>query len=389
MTYEEPPQPDETGLPVQLSLELSGGPLALPRRLDPMLAQATAQPFDSPDYLFEVRWDSVRAVATIEDNRVTLHNRRLGEVQAHFPELTRMPDCLSETPVVLDGEIIIVDEVGRPDFDALQRRLRSVGSPAPTVSAGERTACYLAYDLLFRGNRWLTSEPLIRRKRTLAEIIKPSECVYVSEYFDSEGIALFDAVAESDLEGIVAKSKGGAYTPGSRANHWLAVKRSQRAEFVIGGYSVQISGGARSTQLLLGAYDLNGNLTYVGSSTAPTDDEQRTELFATLNALQVDQSPFHEPPRFVATWVRPDVVVTIHFGRWELGQPLRFPTFERIRFDVSPDECLLPLAPTPEGSTDQHVPRKRPHLTMLTTLPLPLPGQPMPRPNLRIVSEEP
>ncbi|HUZ77210.1 MAG TPA: hypothetical protein VMV93_06465 [Chloroflexota bacterium] len=377
---------DDVELPVQLALDLPGGQLGLPRNVQPTLAQATPAPFDSPDYLFEVRWDCIRAIALVEAGRVILRNPQLGEIQVCFPELAGMDRCIKELPAILDGEIVLVDERGRPDFDGLRSRLRA--QARPSSSPHTRPACYLAYDLLMRGSRSLMDEPLVRRKRLLDETVQRDDCIYVSESFDTEGVALFDAVAESELEGIVAKAKASAYHAGLRNPGWLAVKRPRRSEFVVAGCSAHILAGRGDTRLLLGAYDPFGSLTYAGSVAAPAEDDARLGLFTLLNALQADQSPFPVPPRALATWVRPEVVVTVAFQEWEPGGKLRGATLERARLDISPSECLLPVTPAPAGSSRPTAIRQRPSLTLLSTLPLPLPRDaPAGRPSLRLVDD--
>lgn len=189
---------------------------------------------------------------------------------------------------------------------------------------------------------------------------------------------------ESDLEGIIAKPKDSVYTPGSFGG-WLTVGRD-RAELVIGGYSMQIAGGSRTIELLLGGYDAAGQLMFVMSVQPPSDDTQRNELFAVLNALQIDQPPFAENPPFIACWTQPELVVTVSFSRRQGQDEMRFPVLERVRVDVSPDDCLLPV----DAPSSERQPRKppRPQLTMLTTLPLPLDAaarQPPDRPPLRLL----
>ncbi len=355
----------------------------MPGHVEPMRSRPVGEPFDSAEYLFETRWNGIRALASISGGQVRLHNRRQGDVTARFPELGFLCHSAAEQPLLVDGEIVIVDEGGHPDFDAPQWRLRLADPALIEAEALRKPACFLASDLLFRGQRWLLGEPLARRKRLLAETLHQADCLYLAEYFESEGRALFQASSESQLEGILAKPKDGLYSPGGFG--WLAAGHDSR-ELVVGGYSLHIFGGSRSIELLLGAYGAEGELRFVTAIQPPEDERPRNELFAVLNALQVDHSPFAEPAPFIACWVRPELVVTAGF-RHRAGAA-GSAEFERVRVDVSPDDCLLPV----DGPAPSVAPRPdaRPQLTMLTTLPLPLEaaaGEPVPRPALRLVGE--
>jgi bifunctional non-homologous end joining protein LigD len=355
--------------------------LDVPGNVEPMRARPVGEAFDSAEYLFETRWNGIRALASIADGRVRLYNRRQADLTARFPELGFLGHSAAEQPLLVDGEIVIVDEHGHPDFDAPQWRLRLVDAQLIHAEALRKPACFLASDLLFRGQHWLLGEPLVRRKRLLAETLHPADCLYLAEYFENEGRALFQASTESQLEGILAKPRDGLYAPGGTG--WLAVGRDSQ-ELVVGGYSMQIVGGSRSIELLLGGYGADGQLWFVASIQPPSDERLRNELFPVLNALQVDHCPFAEAPPFIACWTRPELVVTASFGR-----PGR-PTFERTRVDVSPDDCLLPVD-GPAASPPLRA-ESRPQLTMLTTLPLPLPLDGAPaeasaRPALRLVGQ--
>ncbi|HEX6513317.1 MAG TPA: hypothetical protein VF157_13520 [Chloroflexota bacterium] len=336
-----------------------------------MRARPVLEPFDAPDYLFETRWNGIRAQASIAGGQVRLHGRRQGDLTKRFPELSLLAYAAQNQPILLDGEIVLVDEHGRPNFDTPQWRLRLVETEMIAAEALRRPACYLATDLLFRGQRWLLGEPLQRRKKLMAEALHQSDCLYLAEQFEAEGRALFQAAVESGLEGILAKPKDGLYAPGGLG--WLAVVRD-REELVVGGYSMHIAGGSRTVELLLGAYDPAGQLTFVTSAKPPAEEPARAELFAVLNALQVEQPPFTPAPPYIACWVRPEVVVTIANG-----------DFERVRVDVAPDNCLLSVdAPIQPALARPQAPR----LTMLTTLPLPLDTPPPPspdRPKLRVL----
>ncbi|HLG72189.1 MAG TPA: hypothetical protein VK009_17360 [Chloroflexota bacterium] len=364
-----------------LGLDEGSGGAGAPAFVTPMRAQPVAEPFDSPDYLFETRWGGIRALVAIAGGGVRLHSRRLGDLTSRFPELRLLAYAAAEQPLLLDGEIVIVDERGHPQFDTPQWRLRLVDEQLIAAEALRHPACFLASDLLYRGQRWLLRDPLQRRKRQLAEALHQSDCLYLAEYFEAEGRALYEAAVESQLEGILAKPRDGLYTPGGFGGGWLAVGR-ERETLVVGGCSMQIAGGRRTMDLLLGGYDASGRLIFVSAVQPPDDDALQADLLRVLNALQVDQPPFAETPPYIGFWVRPELVVSVSFNR-RSGKP----TFERVRLDVPPDECLLAAdAPLPARPSRE----ERPRLTMLTTMALPLDisSEPAPpRPALRLLDD--
>lgn len=376
--------------PEQLSLGLDDlGAVGLPSVLEPMLARAGNQPFDSPDYLFETRWNGIRVLASVASGRVRLQNRRLGDILTHFPELEPLSQSVSEQPALLDGEIVIVDERGHPDLHALQRRLRLIEPRAIEAEALRQPACFLATDILFRGTRWLLGEQLQRRKRVLADTVHQADCLYLAEFFDTEGRALFEAAIESELDGILAKPKNGLYAPGGFAGQWLAIGH-ERKELVVGGFTMHIAGGERSVELVLGGYD-DGRLVFVTAVQPPAEEQSRRELLALLNSLQVESPPFAEPPPFIACWVRPELVLSIRTSHRPGMPEMRYPVFDTIRIDIAPDECLVAADGDARFQARDVDRAARPQLTMLTTMTLPFDGggssEQAERPRLRLVGE--
>ena len=351
--------------PGQLPLRLEEpGVIALPQGLEPVRIRRVARPFDAAGYLFESRWKGIRVLAAIERGKVSVRNRRLGELASRFPEAQLLRDAAVEQPLLVEGELVVLDARGRPDFDVLQHRLRLLDESLIDRESRERPACFLAVDILFRGQRWLLGEPLSRRKRLLAEALHASDFLYLSEPFEDEGRALFQATLDSDLEGIVAKPVASPYTPGTHGGGWLTVGKGSE-ELVVGGFNVFPGGGASEAELLLGSFDDTGRLTFVMTALPPPAEEARKELFAVLNAFQIDESPFGQPLPYLANWVRPEVVVTVDSEQREGSGAA---VIQRVRLDVAPDECMLPIdAPSIATVT----PNSRPKLTLLSTLPLP------------------
>lgn len=232
----------------------------LPATIKPMLGRLVREPFDSAKHLFELKWDGMRALAFVEGGELRLFSRNARNITSQFPKLAEMTGQVSSSPVVLDGEIVCLDEQNRPSFSRLQQRLQA-------KRVGLRRSHpvhFIAFDLLYAQGRSIMKMPLVDRKNRLNQVLQPTECVQACEFVENDGTAFFEATCNLGLEGIMAKEKSSIYIPGQRSPHWLKIKRIRESEFVVGGYSF---GGAKElfSSLLLGLYDDNGRLTYVGS----------------------------------------------------------------------------------------------------------------------------
>ena len=310
----------------------------LPAQLKPMLATAAAEPFDSPDHIFELKLDGVRAVAFVEAGEVRVQNRRLEDVRPQFPQFAEVPRRLKALSAVLDGEIVALDSQGRPSLPLLQERLQ--GKTGPLT--------YQVFDILYLEGASLMHLPLARRKTILHQVLSPSDFLQACDFVDGEGIAFFEAAAEHGLEGIVAKEKAGLYRPGERSRAWQTVKAFCADDFVIGGYA--FGGGRRAepiTALLLGQYQ-GEQLVHVGDVSGPFPEDTARLLLALLQPMHTPDCVFAEPPhlpRFIY-WCRPDLACRVRFSEWTRDGKLRFPLFVAVRPDVPPRECLLePPAP--------------------------------------------
>lgn len=325
-------------------------PGRMPERLAPMLAVPAAEPFDSPDHIFELMWGGVRAQARIAQGEVRLLGRNGSDLLPAFEELARIPALLHAHEAILDGEIVALDANGQPSFDLLRPRLHGLLAPdagAPPASLKRRPPgqiVYQAFDVLWLDGRSLIDRPLWQRKNRLHEIITPGAEFTAVDFVNDEGIAFFDAVLQRKLEGIIAKEKAGSYTPGARSRSWIEIRALQSADFVIGGYSF---GGARRkgepfSQLLLGAYE-DGRFEYVGAISGGLTDAEARALIARLEPHVVEQSAFHDPPQIprLIYWTQPALVCHVRFSEWSPDGYLRFPIFNALRPDLSPDDCAL------------------------------------------------
>ena len=224
-----------------------------------MLARLGRQPFDSPNHIFELKWDGMRTLAFVEGGRIRLQSRNLHDVTSNFPEMSGLPRAVRPDQTVLDGELVCFDSDGRPSFARLKRRLQTRASR----DRGPR-AHFVAFDLLYVEGRSVMEEPLVQRKNLLHEILEPTDIVQACEFVETDGKAFFAVAREHELEGIMAKDKGGAYFPGKRSTGWHKIKRLRECDFVIGGYDF---GGTRNelfSSLIVGLYDGRDRFVCVG-----------------------------------------------------------------------------------------------------------------------------
>jgi bifunctional non-homologous end joining protein LigD/DNA ligase-1 len=209
----------------QLSLRLEPVLPRLPSGLRPMQPRPADGPFDSPHHLFEPNWGGQRVLAFLE--RVGPSGRHLQLVDEDgrdlaplLPELASLPARIARSSAVLDGELVVVDRHGRADHAALQTRLRG-----PGLTIG-RPVALLAFDLLALDGRLLLAMPLERRRRLLADVLRPGDEVVAVPAIAAEGRALHDAVVAQGIAGVMARERRSPYLPGTRSGLWLFVERA-------------------------------------------------------------------------------------------------------------------------------------------------------------------
>ena len=327
---------------------------APPRQLSPMLPSLADRAFSNPNWLFEPKLDGYRVIATVQDHTVRLTSRRGLDCSNEYPWLV---DALMRQPyteAIFDGEIVAVDEHGRPSFQLLQNRM---GEPRPLL-------LYYAFDLLYRDGFDLRMVPLEQRKELLRNSLLPTERVRVVETFAEDGIRLFEAVRASGMEGIVAKRRDSRYDSGRRSDAWLKIKATQSEEFVIGGYTVG-SGSRANTfgSLIVGYYkDDAAKLTYVGHAGSGFDERTLRSIYDRLQPLRTEECPFEgEVPKFgmwrrpgkaegPITWVRPDLVAQVKFAEKTSDGILRAPVFLGIREDKAARDVVDVVVLEPPAS---------------------------------------
>jgi bifunctional non-homologous end joining protein LigD len=294
------------------------GDAPFPRRPAPMLLQTAPAIFSSPEWSYEPKWDGFRVLAAIKDGSVWLLSRNGHSLTTLFAPVA---DALRGFPtsVLLDGEVIAITDTGRPDFEALQRRLRA------REGSAFGHLCYMIFDCLYVNGHALHSRPFEARQKILAELVRvgQSDTVRLTEGFPAaQSARLMKACASMGLEGVVMKRKGSVYRPGYRSPDWLKVPIRRREEFVVGGYLA--SGPARLSTLIVGQYDRRGKLAYAGMVGTGLSQEMRLAILRDLQGIHRKTCPFAPPPvlrdhfgelrtDLPPQWVRPSLVVDVEY----------------------------------------------------------------------------
>ena len=319
----------------------------MPTVIHPMLATSAAKAFNDPDWLFEIKWDGYRAVAFIEGGRVRLVSRNQNDLTAQFAELKSLPQFVKAGRAILDGEIVALDDEGRPSFSLMQQRTGFQPGKRRLPRREGVPVIYYAFDLLYLDGLDLRRVALDERKLLLQEKIVPGGVIQFSDHYAEKGLDLFEAAKRRGLEGIVAKKRSSAYEE-KRSTHWLKIKITQRQECVIGGYTDPEGSREYFGALVLGLYDQQGRLIHVGQAGTGFDQKALKEIFAALQPLKTKQNPFYGEIGGLRKihFVRPELVAEIKYAEWthetaEGGMKLRAPVFMGLRFDKPAEECRL------------------------------------------------
>jgi bifunctional non-homologous end joining protein LigD len=303
----------------------------MPHNIEPMLPVAIKKPFNHADWIYEVKWDGYRAIAELNDKSVLFYSRNRMPLMKKFPPVDESLQKLGLT-AVLDGEIIVADDNGMPDFQKLQH----YKGPA----SGH--LIYYVFDILFYQGRDLTGLPLITRKEFLKELLPPDERIKYSEHVWKDGVSFFNAAKQKGLEGIVAKHSGSLYEPGSRNGQWLKIKNRITQDCVISGFTSPKGMRKYMGSLVLGAYS-KGELIYIGHSGGGFGVENIKTMYEKLLPLARKTCPFKIKPPGNApiTWVKPTIVCEVAFTGWTKDKVMRQPVFLRLRDDKTPDQAEL------------------------------------------------
>ena len=318
----------------------------MPTAIQPMLASIAEDPFDDANWLFEIKWDGYRVLSFIENGKVRMVSRNQNDLGPRYPELRELPKLVSAKSAILDGEVVVLDEQGRPSFSLMQQRtgIRAHGRQA--AARPDLPILYYVFDLIYLDGYDLRRVALDDRKRALRHILPPGGLVRYSDHHAGQGIALFQVAKQKELEGIVAKKCNSCYEE-RRSREWLKIKITQTADCVVGGYTKPEGARQYFGSLVLGLYNDKKQLIHVGHAGTGFNHATLKQIFGVLKEIEAKKSPFTGPVDAKNVhWVKPERVAEVKFSEWthetsEGGVKLRAPVFLGLRDDKNPEDCTF------------------------------------------------
>jgi bifunctional non-homologous end joining protein LigD len=309
-----------------------------------MLATLAAQPFTRAGWLFEVKYDGVRVLAARDGARVELWGRAGQRFTDRYPEIVAALRTLPLDRFVVDGEVVALDERGRPSFQRLQSRMHLSRGADIESARGVTPVTGVFFDALALDGRDLRDVSLDARKECLALVLPARGVIHATGHVLEHGEAFYEAASEQRLEGIVAKRVTSRYT-GGRSLEWIKIKCHLRQEFVIGGYTAPQGARARFGALHIGVYD-DDTLTYVGRVGTGFDEATLDAIWRRLQTLRRTTSPFVRgtPTGRGHTWVEPTLVCEVRFSEWTEDGGIRHPAFLGLREDKAARACRREIA---------------------------------------------
>ena len=313
--------------------------MKLPLQIPPMLAVA-AEPFNSPDYLFEIKWDGLRCLAFLT-NTTLLQSRNLREISFQYPELTDLHKKVKKSGTILDGEVIVL-EAGKPSFFRLQSRMHATSEQSIKYGMKKHPVIYVVFDLLYSEGKPLMNLPLYQRQELLYSILIPEEHLIISQTIPEQGLALYSQAVKLGLEGIVGKEKNSPYLPGKRSSAWRKSRITKSANFVICGYTTNPKGREDLSALIIGAYAGKDLLSYglVGTGFSQAEIDYLLNLF---KPLIINNSCLTHPiklPLYRVKWLQPQLVCEVEYLEVTGDNHLRHPLYKGLR-KLEPKECQV------------------------------------------------
>ena len=314
----------------------------MPSQVTPMMASLADRPPSGEKWLYEIKWDGVRAICFIDDGHLRIFSRTGNRAEQQYPELTVLPHYIAAESAILDGEIAVLDDQGRSGFNLIQPRI-SVTDPNTIAHLARKTpATLFLFDLIYLNGYDLRAVPLVERKRTLESILKPTDRFRFSQHFAAKGDEMLAAARQAGLEGVIAKLADSRYEE-RRSRSWIKVKATNQQEFVICGFTH----GERSyfSSLVLGVHE-KGKLVHVGQVGTGFNDKTLADIFSRLKPLITNKSPFAKTTKMLrqVTWVKPELVCEVKYLEFTPDGQLRAPVFLGLRFDKEPAKTVREIA---------------------------------------------
>ncbi len=303
-----------------------------------MLARTATAPFSSKNWIFEVKWDGIRAITYVNDE-LSIRSRNQKELKNNFPELEEIKGLAQN--LVIDGEIIVLRD-GKVDFQAVIKRIQASSSKEIEFLKRKFPATYVVFDILEKEGESLINRPLLERKKMLERNVKDGSNIVLSMFVEEDGETYYRATLEKGLEGIIAKKKGSKYEPGRRSSSWLKIKKTKDCDCVIFGYT---KGKGKRIEtfgaLILGLYDETVPV-FVGKVGTGFSQRDLKTLSQFFKEFTVDAETLEgvDVPEDI-TWLEPVLVCQVGYQSVTVDEKLRMPKFRGIRSDKKPSECTI------------------------------------------------
>ena len=332
---------------------LIGSSAKLSEFIPAMLAKETTEAFDNKEWLFEIKWDGYRAISEIEKGRVKLYSRNGLSFETAYPPIFKALSKIMDK-VVLDGEIVVLNEHGQPEFQLLQHYDNN----------REKPIIYYVFDILSFNGKNTCDLPLIERKKILSSIKFDNNFIRYSDHILENGKSFFEVTKEKNLEGMMAKKVNSIYMPGKRTTDWLKVKHSKTQEAIIAGYTPPAGSRKYFGSIVLGILNENKKLKYIGNSGSGFNQASLKELYNLMNPLIQAKSPFAEriKDNSKITWLKPELIAEIKFSEITNDGKLRHPIFLHLREDKLKTEVTMtntkavskPIAETKKAKEEEN-----------------------------------
>lgn len=334
-----------------------------PANVQPMLAEPADNAFTRDGWLFELKLDGYRLIASKTHGEAVLRTRNGNDYTDVFPEIARAIKALPVDSCILDGEVVVLDAEGIPRFSMLQQRGRLQSPIDIKRAAVELPATYYAFDLLALDDFDLRTLPLTTRKELLVGAVPKLGPVRYLDHIEREGEAFLTQVAALGLEGVIAKKADAPYRAG-RTEQWLKIKKEREGDFVIVGFTAPRGSRSAFGALQLGDY-VDGTLVYAGRVGTGFDEQMLNDLGRELAPLVRDTAPCRGPvvggtvtdevpEAKTTTWAEPELVCQVRFREWTPDGLLRHATFVRMRTDKSPRDCVRQVQHDPADDAERH-----------------------------------
>src|SRR6266513_3276644 len=335
------PQSDLLG-----NLSLRDLPKARPRFVEPMKPKLVEHPPTTGDWIYELKFDGIRALAIREGRAVQLVSRNEKKLNDRFPEIARAAADFGADECVVDGEVVAMDGEGRSSFQLLQRAELD-GKDAPLA--------FYVFDLLQLNGHSLIGLPLTLRKELLTRLVPLSgDIIRFSGSLGTDAETLLPEIRRRGLEGLIGKQRDSVYETGRRSGAWVKLKCVNEQEFVIGGYTPPAGARKHFGALLVGYYGKE-RLLFAGKVGTGFDSKLLSTLHKKMRAEQRSTCPFADLPsnqngEWVQgitpgemrkyTWVNPKFVCQVKFAEWTRDRQLRQPVFLGLRHDKNSREVV-------------------------------------------------